>query len=670
MFNIRQKWTLAFLPLVAVSALSAGDPPVDRYGQAVGENWQGKIRSDDELRADAARERTALKDCALDGGRCDRYGGVRESTAYPSNGWFRLQEIAGRWWFITPEGHRYFMQGMDSVNWNEGGYSTPLEDPSAPGVQRAEFTELPPKADFPNAYRLYRRVNFLAANLQRKYGTNFPERIDAVTLGRLRQWGFNSTAKWGWGAKLPAVPYIEDCGLPGVARIGRAIDPYAETFAEIAERSVAQVCQRRRDDRFLIAYACENENGWSVQTVADILKLGETSAAKRALLDFISVRRGRSGAPWGLGDTPGAELLKRPLDASALTKEEVDAFILASSERYHRILGGMFKKCDPDHLFIGAAHCPWQALPWIEGCARAVDFVGLNTYDIADDWLDELQASFQTWKKPYTVLEYSFVTASRGYRRYNSRNTVRSEEARGLAFRHFAEHEAAKPECVGLGYFIYWDQPVTRRSLPDGESYNFGLVNQCDQPYTSMLSHVQASNRRQFAVHDGALAPFALPDPLALVRTPAEGALWAPFLPKSGSDKVGADHENAPYFNGKDVRLKIGTDDVARPGCYAVGVIATPTATGFTHFSAIVYHWSKAPEQDLAQFFLLEESADGGRFWPVALRFEQLTDTVFREYRMTPTSPFGSDTRYLRVSLKTTKSTPLWANQLGLIDVR
>ncbi len=667
---MKRYWAMVLLALSAAPALRAGDPPVDRYGQAVGEDWPGKIRSDEQLAADAVREWPDLKACALDGDRYDRYGGVREGPACSSNGWFRVQETAGRWWFVTPEGHRYFMQGLDSINWNEGGYSTPLEDPSAPGVQRAEFTELPPKAQFPQAYLLHGRVNFLAANLQRKYGTNFPARIDEVTLLRLRQWGFNSTAKWGWGAKLPDVPFIEDCGLTGVARIGRAIDPYAETLAVIAERSVAQVCQRRRDDRFLIAYACENENGWSAQTVADILKLGEASAAKRALLDAISGRRGQPGAPWGLGDMPVAELMRRPLDASALTKEEVDAFLLASSLRYHRILTALFKKHDPNHLFMGAAHCPWQALPWIEGCARETDFVGLNTYDIAAEWLDELQASFRIWKKPYAVLEYSFVTASRGYRRYNSRNTVRSEEARGLAFRHFAEHEAAKPECVGLGYFIYWDQPVTRRSLPDGESYNFGLVNPCDQPYAAMLGQVRESNRRQFAVHEGALAPFALPDPLALVRTPAESALWAPFLPKSGSNKVGTDHENAPYFNGKDVRLKIGTDDVARPGAYAAGVIAAPAASGFQRFSATVYHWSKAPEQDLAQFFLLEASADGVSFRPVALHFEQTADTVFREYRMTPAAPLGADARYLRVSLKTTKATPLWANQLGLIDVR
>lgn len=670
MFTAKRKWALIFLPLVAVSALSAGDPPVDRYGQAVGEDWPGKIRSDDELRADAARERTTLKDCTLDRTRYDRYGGALENTAFPSNGWFRLQEIAGRWWFVTPEGHRYFMQGMDSINWNEGGYSTPLEDPSAPGVQRAEFTELPPKADFPNAYRLYRRVNFLAANLQRKYGTNFPERIDAVTLRRLRQWGFNSTAKWGWGAKLPDVPYIEDCGLQGVARIGRAIDPYAETFSEIAERSVAQVCQRRCGDRFLIAYACENENGWSAKTIAEILQLGETSAAKRALLDFISARHGRPGAPWGLADAQITELMKRPLDAASLKQEEVDAFMLASSERYHRILRGLFKKHDPDHLFMGAAHCPWQALPWIEGCTREVDFVGLNTYDIAADWMDELQPCFRNWEKPYAVLEYSFVTASRGYRRYNSRNTVRSEEARGLAFRHFSEHEAAKPECVGLGYFIYWDQPVTRRSLPDGESYNFGLVNPCDQPYAAMLGPVRESNRRQFAVHAGATQPFALSDPLALVRTPSENALWAPFLPKSGSGKIGPDSTRAAYFNNREVRLKIGTDDVARPGCYAVGVIAAPTATGFTHVSAIVYHWSKATEQDLARFFQLEESADNVNYRPVPLRFERTADTVFREYRMTPATPLRADTRYVRVSLKTTKTTPLWANQLGPMDVR
>lgn len=66
---------------------------------------------------------------------------------------------------------------------------------------------------------------------------------------RLSDWGFNSTAKWGWGWKLKGVPYIEDGHLDGgqlmfggwpyglkIAR-GRYVDMYHRN---------SQRCSRRR----------------------------------------------------------------------------------------------------------------------------------------------------------------------------------------------------------------------------------------------------------------------------------------------------------------------------------------------------------------------------------------------------------------------------------------
>jgi hypothetical protein len=68
-------------------------------------------------------------------------------------------------------------------------------------------------------------------------------------------------------------------------------------------------------------------------------------------------------------------------------------------------------------------------------------------------------------------------------------------------------------------------------------------------------------------------------------------------------------------------------------------------------------------------FFKLEESADHASYRTVPLRFEQTADAVFREHRLAPAAQLRPDSRYLRVSLKTSAATPLWANQPGLIDV-
>jgi len=41
----------------------------------------------------------------------DKYGGI-VSLAGTRSGWFHTQEIAGRWYFVTPEGHAFFSLGV------------------------------------------------------------------------------------------------------------------------------------------------------------------------------------------------------------------------------------------------------------------------------------------------------------------------------------------------------------------------------------------------------------------------------------------------------------------------------------------------------------------------------------------------------------------------------
>ncbi|HEX2951156.1 MAG TPA: sugar-binding protein, partial [Armatimonadota bacterium] len=118
-------------------------------------------------------------------------------------------------------------------------------------------------------------------------------------------------------------------------------------------------------------------------------------------------------------------------------------------------------------------------------------------------------STYRQLDKPLMILEYSFVVKGRGMRLYNTNNTVMTQQQRGLGYRLFTEQLAANPLVVGFGWFIYYDQPVTMRSLPSGENFNFGLVNQCDQPYDDMITEVKKSNTRLFAIHQGTRKPIS-----------------------------------------------------------------------------------------------------------------------------------------------------------------
>ncbi len=60
------------------------------------------------FKADWDRRRKASR--AQTSGPHDRYGGVL-SLSGTKTGWFYVEEIGGRWHFVTPDGHAFFSLG-------------------------------------------------------------------------------------------------------------------------------------------------------------------------------------------------------------------------------------------------------------------------------------------------------------------------------------------------------------------------------------------------------------------------------------------------------------------------------------------------------------------------------------------------------------------------------
>ncbi len=650
----------------------ASEPSVDRYGQFTGADWPGKVTSDEQLRQDAAKEAAAftLPDGPREG--YDRFGGRIEGVPRKATGFFRLEKIDGRWWLISPEGNRFFLQGVDAVSCRENGYNTPLNE--LDGSPRKVHTELPDRKEFPDAYLTPGKVSYLIANLQRKYGPDYDRIWREVTRRRFREWGFNATAKWSWGITI-GLPYIEDAHLGDVRRIDvkryRAVDPYDPAFAERAEPSVRAVCEKRRNDPMLIAYSIENENGWSPELVELILREGADSPAKNALLEALAARRNGDwkavGALWGRGNAGRKELLQAELTLPEIPAEEVAEFIRNSSARYHRILRELFRRHDPDHLFMGAAHCPKQSPEWYLGAAGFVDFLGFNIYGLNLGWVARDMALLQKADTPFAVLEYSFVTEERGYPPYSGNNTVVDQEARGIGFRYFTENAAANELCIGFGYFIYWDQPVTRRNLPNGEAFLFGLVNQCDQPYQEMLAHVKTANANLFDLHAGKGKPFYLERPRSILGTVRSQALLDTFLPGSISSSVIVDPSNPHYFNGETARLKVDENAAAAPGLYHAGVAASGDGQRFTGFDLTVFLWKKASPGDPAHYFVVEESGDNQHYSPVELEVRPDVPGEFNCFRLVPRNGLKRNTAYLRFGIRADSVQTSWAAQIGQV---
>src|SRR5664279_2622238 len=92
-------------------ALLEAKPLVDQFGQWMGDDWPGKATSLEQLQAAWAAEDKAL-------GKGDfsycRYGGY-QGTKAKATGFFRVEKIAGKWWFVDPDGHLFLSMAVPGM---------------------------------------------------------------------------------------------------------------------------------------------------------------------------------------------------------------------------------------------------------------------------------------------------------------------------------------------------------------------------------------------------------------------------------------------------------------------------------------------------------------------------------------------------------------------------
>ncbi len=90
-------------------------PVLDSFGQWALADWPRKIKSKEQLTQELADEEKAFGSAADFG--YGKYGGYKNTQA-KATGFFRVEKIDGRWWFVDPEGHLFLSTG---TNGSPGG---------------------------------------------------------------------------------------------------------------------------------------------------------------------------------------------------------------------------------------------------------------------------------------------------------------------------------------------------------------------------------------------------------------------------------------------------------------------------------------------------------------------------------------------------------------------
>jgi hypothetical protein len=448
-------------------------PVIDRFGQHGLVDYPEKVASLEQLQAEWRAEESDL-DNAPDY-NYSRYGGYKQKRV-EGTGFFRVEKIDGRWWFVDPDGYLFLSHGVDCVDPGRGGNVKEL-------VARAGMFDVLPPEEFHSGRDGRRSASFRAWNLSRRFGENYGEKAAELTIRRLERWGLNTIANWSSADVYGKNRKAYTLGLHGIGIDGTMMglaDVYAPDFASKMDESMASYLPAQKDNPWVLGYFVGNEPSWLGQEarLCDLILAGEERPIKRALQEFLKG-----------GDT----------------SERKREFVYKTFDTFLQTVRRTMKKHDPNHLNLGIRFGNLNELDeqLMEICRNAFDIFSFNCYAIEPD-KEMMDRALRLTDRPLIIGEYHFGTVDRGLAQ--SLWQVESQQQRGVAYRYYTEQGYSHPGLIGTAYFQWIDQDIMGRG--DGENYNCGLFDVTDRPYKPQVEAIAATALRLYDVHSGTAEPF------------------------------------------------------------------------------------------------------------------------------------------------------------------
>jgi hypothetical protein len=452
--------------------------------------------------------------------------GACDLDAAPSSRW-SLARDSGVAWLVTPCGERFYSLG---VNILDGGYGEREKD----GKTYYSWPAFAPT---------------LAAWV-------------AETRHRLARWGFNSAGGWSLPPQELRLPSAINLELGRNAKF-HWFDPFAPDMAAQMAAKARELVAPYRGSPYRIGYFSDNEVGWWAGALFVFYsQQPATSATKRR---WVALLRQHYGNDWGrftadFAPPAGVESWAALLASRAMTHLRPGGRGIAAvrewtglvAEHYYDLAERAIRAADPEALYFGDRLPIYYDPAAVRAMARHVDAIATNyNVDAGDGWVaryffDGLRQL--SGDKPVLVTEWFF--AARENRTGNVNNghlmtvDTQAERARGAAAA--TENFARIPAVIGSQWFQYYDHPKGGR--PDGEDYDFGLVDINNRPYRQLTAALVEANRAAPAIHAATAPrpaspaePFVIPHDAvniadhSLADWPKPASLLPPLVPSPGA---------------------------------------------------------------------------------------------------------------------------------------
>src|SRR4030042_3203643 len=86
-------------------------PLIDEFGQWIPDEWPGKAKSVEDLKASWSEEEASLETGNLN---VSKYGCFLDARV-KGTGFFRVEKINNIWWIVDPEGYLFFSTGATGI---------------------------------------------------------------------------------------------------------------------------------------------------------------------------------------------------------------------------------------------------------------------------------------------------------------------------------------------------------------------------------------------------------------------------------------------------------------------------------------------------------------------------------------------------------------------------
>lgn len=394
-----------------------------------------------------------------------------------AQGYFRVEQKAGTWWFVSPSGELTISVGVDNVSYQGDVIHGATVHPY-----------------FEDVSKLYTSENEWAQ----------------FEIKRLRSWGFNNLGAWTtpflWNYKMPYTVILDIATHSGANWVnGIPLDVFTPQFKTTARKIAKKECAPRARDPYLFGYFSDNELRWGPDwrgkqnMLTMYLNLPSTAPGRRHAIAFLKKKYSDNiqqlNQAWGVRATSFDDV---PSEATTNAfQADSSEFLQIVARRYFEVCTHAIHAEDPNHLYLGAKFAGMPPDPVLKA-SNAADVVSVDIYSF--DPRPIVEHIYQVTHRPVLVAEFAFRAENAGLPNTQGAGPkVPDQMTRARAYENYVTELESLPAAVGYQWFEWCDEPKQGRF--DGENSNYGLVNIEDQPYSQFVNKVTAANRQAISVH-------------------------------------------------------------------------------------------------------------------------------------------------------------------------